>query len=652
MHRAVVLVAAVYYFVLCMRSTIATTHILRDMNNPGSVGTPDVGYLIGTYIGTKTIRESLLVTLALQGDTSPRNGTLYLEAAGPSMDICAGIMAVQHDIYTDAFLRSIYDAVVRGTTYNLTFLAAEETELIMPVVDCMSSAIFFGYLPTGKFTFLTRKTHDPDDVAIVTLQLYNQEYLIASQSERGPASVATMTYINDLRAPSVTHYFLVSLGYPYAEFDFRVHQLVNVTDEGMWCLESVPDTRSGEIPKILTTAFRSGLYMKSETEQFNIVNQVPLLSNIPRDVITQSVSATKTVMHDSWAWVHGIQFFLGVDLLLNLGVLFLVVYRNVQTGKLWIGDAFVSVSTKILLVSAAVLLSWYFNGFWALFEFCVHDANRVLGLDMLIYDDMIHVDLLCIYFSLCGVIGRLFHARVDPALAMICFTLGYELRHKIIAIFPKTKAALYAYAYRTYVDGVPLWVEGQELISPMSFWTSHLLHNKSATFVFQTLLPIFSTLIFVVAAVIGDKVYHYFFHEAARTQTSSGSSTAARSGRDGDTQLLRKRVLTLFEIATGAELESRCGIMTSYETYLFIKGMKFASADGIYSNGFVIVNDKFVIQSSDYWSIVLMKIVQRRFRTVYAYEIVGTTVQQTARLVYPRTFTFKELLSLNITVLS
>uniref|UniRef100_K3WYV0 Uncharacterized protein n=1 Tax=Globisporangium ultimum (strain ATCC 200006 / CBS 805.95 / DAOM BR144) TaxID=431595 RepID=K3WYV0_GLOUD len=34
--------------------------------------------------------------------------------------------------------------------------------------------------------------------------------------------------------------------------------------------------------------------------------------------------------------------------LINLGVLFLVVYRNLQEGKIWIGDAFVSISNSLL----------------------------------------------------------------------------------------------------------------------------------------------------------------------------------------------------------------------------------------------------------------------------------------------------------------
>ncbi|GAB9477305.1 hypothetical protein Gpo141_00014369, partial [Globisporangium polare] len=69
-----------------------------------------------------------------------------------------------------------------------------------------------------------------------------------------------------------------------------------------------------------------------------------------------------------------------------------------------------------------------------------------------------------------------------------------------------------------------------------------------------------------------------------------------------------------------------------------IKGMKYASADGIYCNGFVIANDKF-----------LMKLIRYRFQNV---DVDGSTANQRARLVYPHTLSWSDLLRLNISVLS
>lgn len=79
--------------------------------------------------------------------------------------------------------------------------------------------------------------------------------------------------------------------------------------------------------------------------------------------------------------------------------------------------------------------------------------------------------------------------------------------------------------------------------------------------------------------------------------------------------------------------------------------MKFASADGIYCSGYVIMNGKFLVSSKDLLAIAMMKVVNTRFTVVYAYEVDGNTVKDTARLVYPETFTWTDLWHLNVSVL-
>ncbi|GAB9473971.1 Transmembrane protein [Globisporangium polare] len=650
-HRASILFGAVAYLAICFDAFRSTLDILGDRDHPSVIDPPDAMMLMGGYLGTAAISKSPLVMAALQGDTSPRNGTLYLEATGPSPKICVGIKPYQIGIYSDPFLRSLYDAVVRGTQYNLTFLASEETELITPVVDCLSSAILMAYLPAGKFNYLVRKKHDPNEVAIVTVQLANQEYRISDQKERGSASVGTMTYISDMQASSVQHHFIASISYPYAEFDFRVYNFLNITSDGMWCLEKIPNEARGDIPNVLTTAYRSGFFLGAETEQFNIDNQVNVNSQIPLHVITQWQRISKTVMRDSWAWVHGIHLLFGIDLLLSLVVLLVVTFRNLQAGKLWIGDAFVSVSTKILFRGALVRFSWYMNSFWSVFEFCLRDAYAMYHFSMSIYPSVMRADSLCLYLSLCGLMGIIFRERVDPMLAMLCFAFGFELRGSLMHTLPKTSEAVGNFGLRTFLENEAPRLENQESISPMSYWTSHELHDRSPLFILQSLAPLLVTLVVILAYIIACKIHRYFFPEKLHiVRRSNTTNTSGTSGRED--ALLQKRVLTLFEIATGAELEARFGLMSSYENYLFIKGMKFASADGICSSGFVIANNKYALKADDYWSIVLMKLLGGQYKNVFVYAIEGSTVQQTAKLVYPHTFTWSDLVRLNITVLS
>lgn len=69
--------------------------------------------LVEDYLGTTTIRDSPLVMSALQGDTLPRNGTVYHDPTGPSQTICNRIKPKLIGIYRDSFLRSVYNAAAR-----------------------------------------------------------------------------------------------------------------------------------------------------------------------------------------------------------------------------------------------------------------------------------------------------------------------------------------------------------------------------------------------------------------------------------------------------------------------------------------------------------------------------------------------------------
>ncbi|TYZ59249.1 hypothetical protein PybrP1_007890 [[Pythium] brassicae (nom. inval.)] len=646
LHRLAILGAATWYFVVFMGSTLSTIDLLRDKEFPSILGGNQQQSLLGTYVGTTTIRQSPLVLLALQGDTTPRNGTLYLEATGPSQSVCSGVSPVMRVIYDDAFLRSLFDAIVRDTAYNLTDIG-RNTELIMPVVDCLSTQILYQYTQMGKFNFLVRPKQDPDNVAIITVQLTNQEYLIAEQSERGPAAIATLVYVNDLQATTVEHHFIVSIGYPQREFNFRVCTFLGV-NAGKWSLRVIPDENRGDIPKTVTSAFRTGFYKKSVSEQFNINSQINVLAHTPIEAIRDWVQIYKFVLHDSWGWVHGIQVFIGLDLLLSHAVLLIVAARNLQAGKLWVGDAFVSISSKSFLRAVAIIVSMYLDGFWSLYEFCVRDAYIVLGASLTNYPNIVYAAMLGIYLSVCGGIGVVFRERIDPLVAVFSFLLGYEYRAKFLRAFPTIVGPILGFAFATISGGSVPPEPGQELISPMGLLTPFELHVAPAMVV-RILSPILYSLVLVGAYVVYCKIYRFFYPDRIRVvRNTTGTGT---SGGE-EMSLVQKRVLTLFEIATGAELESKFGLMSSYENYLFIKGMKFASADGIYSNGFVIANGKYVMQTGDYWSIVFITVLRWQFTRVYVYEIAGSTVQQTAKLVYPSTFTLADLTNLNISVLS
>lgn len=647
-HRLMILVCAVVYIATCIQATARTFDLLYGVALSPAPKPASTAKLMAEAVGTTTLRESPLVKTMLAGDTNPRNGTLFLTAAGYSYTPCPAFSPNMARIYTNAFMRMTFDAL-HETSYNLTFLDPATTELVVPVVDCSNRLIVLSYATVGNFYYVVRSRKDPSDVAMVRIMMSNQDYKIPSQTGEGPAAVGTVTYVNDLRAPSVDHHFVISLGYPFERFNFRAAHYVSTTDTGSWQLRIIPSTGLREIFKYVETSSRSGFFIKAETEQSNVNTHIWVLPSSPREALTTSQWRNKPVLRNSWAWVHLLQLLLAIAMIMNIAILVLIMYQKLRLGKLWIGDAFVSVYNMLHLRGLLVLVSWYMDEFWAVHEFCLSDANTFTQIEAItVFPEVLSTDLRSIYISLCGLLGILFKVRVDPFLGFISFEIAYQNRKAILQWFPTLVTQIQAHALNQYVSGLATGNKFQQLISPMFFWTTALLGNRSPSFVFTMLFPILLGLLAVLTYIGGRKVYLRLYPDQIHILHSRATAT---SGNE-ESLLALQRKITLFELATGAELQNRFGYLAEYENALFIKGVKHASADGIYSNGFVIANSKFLMQTEDFWAVLLMKLLRYRYQNIYVYELEGTTVKQTARLVYPQTFSWTDLFHLNITNLS
>ncbi|DBA02886.1 TPA: hypothetical protein N0F65_005913 [Lagenidium giganteum] len=159
-----------------------------------------------------------------------------------------------------------------------------------------------------------------------------------------------------------------------------------------------------------------------------------------------------------------------------------------------------------------------------------------------------------------------------------------------------------------------------------------------------TLFPMFSSLLLVVAYIGMRKIYC----RLRRSKTTTHSMTVVIPEEPATTSTLPK-LLTKFEIATGAVLTSQFGLVCDYLTHRSIKGIRYASADGVYMNGVVISDNKYLIQTGDLPAIMLMKLTKRRFLNVFIYDVNHYNVQPLARLVYPE---WADLVLLNFSVLS
>lgn len=643
-RRLAVLAAAIVYIYTSIAASTASVTILSGKAQSAMHFPADSMSLIGKYMGASTIRESPLLVSVLSNATTPRNSTVYIESDAATSTTGCSTPRFSSAVYGNAFLRTFMSAFVRDTAYNLTFLVT--SELVVPVVDCSSTPLVAGDSTLARLFYLMREKANPESVYLLALSLSLQDYSIPKQIQNGPGGIMSIAKIADMRA-SVPYYFSVSQGYPFGALKFQVYLHVGYTADYRWRLASIPVVVIAETSKEVVTARRTGFYMATEMDQSNVKNMYWSLDPAPLDAISKWRWQGGTVLRDAWAWVHFIHIFFAADALFNLGVLFLVVYRNLQTGKIWVGDAFVSISNSLAYRGSWVLLSWIVNNFWTVMEFMLDTANTLANEQQEIYalKEITRADMMTIYLSLVSVLGLVLRERVDPALAIFLFKLGFDSRYSFATIFPASLANIKDFAVAELASSIQSVSETVALTTPLRFWTIHSISSRESKFIISSLVPIFSTSLLVIVYALARKVYRRFYPDQVRRAqaTSYSDNKEAMEAQRGN--------LTLFEIATGAALQSRLGLVSDYANCKYIKGMKFASADGIYCSGYVIANGKFLVASADLMSIVVMKVTRLRFRNIYAYEVSGSTVQQTARLVYPQTLSWVDLVHLNVSIL-
>ncbi|KAG3249107.1 hypothetical protein PI124_g6225 [Phytophthora idaei] len=619
--------AALMYAGIGLQSAYKTIDVLQGRNvGAESFGTMEAKLIAG-YCGDGLIRDSPLVKDVLEGDTSPRTDTLYLlSPTSTSFEKCADIEMFNSDIYDATFLNGGFLGFIETSSYNLTIL--QDLEFIMPVVNCTSPPLVTG---------------DPS-----LLRVYN---LVRRKKSTGASDFGHALFSE---ATKVDQYFVLGLDYPYTSAPtFNVFTLDGVSPNGFWEMSSVPRNISVDPIIHARTARRRGFYLHAESEQANMRNLYwKVEDQNPAVALSVWEWYGEPVIFDSWAWVHGIHLIFAWQTLFSLGVLSIVVFRNLRNGKIWIGDAFASVSNGTLMMRGLlVMASWYVSEYWTLVEFCLSNANTLSGSQTVpIHSELSHADLLVMFLSIIGLIGRFTRERIDPAFALFLFEIIHSNRLGIIRGFSSVMKAVVSHANTEYRAGIATVTDAQKALSPMRLWTTHMLNGIDFGFLAASLFAKVLLVALVLVYVGLRKVYHHFYPDQ-KPLGITGRSTGDRSNNE-KAATAQKGNLTNFELSTGAGLEARYGLISDYKNYVFFKGLKFASANGVYCSGYVVANGRFLVGSKDLLSIIMIKAFRSRFTNVYVYAVDGNTVQRTAQLVYPETLSWQDLIVLNINILA
>lgn len=670
LHRFVTLATALLYLTVALDGVIATLETLVGVVNPPLSDSSEYNTaLVGQLAGSSAVRDSLLMQ-NLDFQLAPRNDTMYVDLDGSYVSFTGCSKETTADaIYSNTFLREVYDQLVQNTVHRAPFLDLTASKLIVPVVDCTSSAIEYEDTSVAKIFYLVRNLQpDPvlngsDQVALVTLAISNQVYEVPNHDERGPISIGTMAILFTMESTSsdVEYIFIGSVGYPFKKLNFRVYEYLEHTADSYWKLRQVPKYSGDEVAQTIVTTCRTGFYCHSPSYQSNINQELWELPADPVGAVSHMNWAGVPTTTNVWSWVHLVHLVFDIQTLTQLVILLVVIYRNWQVGKLWVGDAFSPIANTLMLRGACVLIAWCVDGFWTVTEHCMAVGYAITGNEeVFVHNSIMHADLMTVFLTCTGLAGKLLHERIDPPLTMLLFELGYQLTPHIIRAIPSALADLTAKIGADYAMGVVTRDVDMSSVSPMGLWSAHKLVDGTNELVAITFAPLLITFALLIVLVLCQKFRRRLkrpkvaSHSRARRSSLRFLRTAVQPPNStGSTSERAERLLsTQFELATGVELSRRYGVLCNYESARLVKGLVFASADGVYSSGFVIVNERFLVATADLVDILLMKLLRLRYRSIYVYDVQGHHVQAMARLMYPGTLSLRDLARLNITMLS
>jgi len=649
--RVAVLAAAVWYVVLSLETVAAAVSMLGG-NEVRQLSPQEFqSNLIASYAGTGLISNSPLVQEVLGGDTSTtRTDAIYLEALDThSFTGCAESFNAR--LYSSTFQRYLFGQMKSQLAYNLTDFA--DLDLIAPIFDCTFRGLTLNDESIARVYFLVRRTSDPSAVLLLSTSMIIQNYYVTAQYRRGPALFMSIGFISDMQASTVDYSFAIALNYPYEAVPTLVACYVTTTtDTGFWQLIDVPPYPNLASVRTILTTRREGFYIDDPETQSNLKNWHWEVDSSPTSELSVWMWHGHSVLRDSWAWTHTIHAVFGFFTVFQLLVLLFISFRCYQKGEFWIGDAFSNISNALLYRGVLVLIANVLNGFYTWTEFALAMSYSIAGLPATVFyrADLLHADLLTLYLNVATIVSYVTKERVHPLIGGFGFLISFVYRAEQAKSFSLVSSALIPFAESDYALGESLVNTALDTLSPFRLRTMHAVDMDLRGPAIAAAISNIATGLSVVMVYIAiQKIAKWL----KRRKAGDSYTDQRRSSRgllerlSGGAQ--EKSQITLFESATGAALQKRFGVIAEYDNYIEANGRRYAAADAVYGNGFVVANRKFLISIDDLIPIMLIKITRLQFKSVFVYDITdGDTTKQTARLVYPSTIEWADLAQIGI----
>ncbi|GMF40632.1 unnamed protein product [Phytophthora fragariaefolia] len=299
---------------------------------------------------------------------------------------------------------------------------------------------------------------------------------------------------------------------------------------------------------------------------------------------------SRAVLHDSWAWMHATLAIFELSAIFDLAVLSFVTFRWLHEGHVWMGDAFSTISNMLLYRGVLALVCNDLNGYWTITEMWISIGDSITDQHVVYYrPELVHIDFVAVYLNLVNLLSYTARERVDPIMAFVTFEMGWGYIVELANLFPMLRANIANFAIADTTRGLLKVSAGMVGLSPMDLLTSYEIPDNRIYVILSVVISIFNPIVVITGDITARKISHFEDrvegHEVSQWRRSSAYMAHG----------LQQIDLTSFESATGAALRKRYGVLSGYQNYNVRNNQLFATLDAVYSNGFLVANNKFSV---------------------------------------------------------
>ncbi|OQR81354.1 hypothetical protein THRCLA_11809, partial [Thraustotheca clavata] len=413
-----------------------------------------------------------------------------------------------------------------------------------------------------------------------------------------------------------------------------------------------------------------GIYRGSQNEQANYNTFVWDLSTNHLDPIHWFNYNGVGRIKNSWAWGQAlVSGFLSFTIITST-VMACIISRNIHlaTKVWWVPDISPSVGSGIVFRGFLTILAWWIDGWWALQEWTYNQGNeRQDLLDMYVLTDSIKSDCLSLFLAGASIIASFFSLRINPAIPVIFFFIMHGQRELIVGgmgfLLQRANTELESNQMLNVVlsdsTGLDMWM-----------WHEKLDFNGIVVLNEMTWL-ILALIIFGIYCGVNRVYTSRYTHHLVEDRNQRGTlsdtggtggshnTNGTTTGKSGSSD-----VATCFESSTGEFLRHKFGLMSYHENYLFIKGtfqlilsqkyigMKYASPSGIWTSGWVVVDNRFLFRTDDIMKVFFNIILCHDIFRAHCHIITESKVDKTVIRVFRKDITVKQLFTLSLRPLS